>query len=52
MLLVFFNASVEYMCVVKGNESYVEDFNFEISTPLSGNSKMLHLNANPLESDI
>ena len=36
--------------MIKGNESHVKNFNFEISTPSSGNSKMLHLELESLTS--
>ena len=32
---------------IKGNESLVENFNFNFLTPLSENLEMLHFNANP-----
>ena len=34
--------------MIKGNESLVENFNFNFLTPLSYNFKMLHFDANPI----
>ena len=34
--------------MIKGNESLVENFNFNFLTPLYHNLKMLHFDANPI----
>ena len=38
--------------MIKGNESLVENFDFNFLTPHSHDFKMLHFDANPLQLDI
>ena len=46
--LVGRNLFFEKCDMIKGNESLVENFNFNFLTPLSYNPKMLHFDANPI----
>ena len=43
---------LEICDMIKGNESLVENFNFNFFTPLSHSFKMLHFDENPLQLDI
>ena len=47
--IIIYWMNLEQICdTIEGNESLVENFNFNFLTPLSKNFKMLHFDANPV----
>ena len=48
-LYLLYIADCKHICdTIKGNESLVENFNFNFLAPLSETFKMLHFDANPI----